>query len=135
MGILQLIEKGKLHFEDTIGEQIKIDWKDIDRDITIEQLLCHTSGIPDYFDETAMEEYEELWTDFPNYKIRHNDDLLSLFIGKPMMYPKGSKFQYNNTGFVVLAMIIERVTRLPFDQYLKENIFDKCNMTGTGYIA
>ena len=133
VGILQLIEKGELHFEDTIGEQIKIDWKDIDRDITIEQLLCHTSGIPDYFDETVMEEYEDLWTDFPNYKIRHNDDLLPLFIDKPMMYPKGSKFQYNNTGFVVLAMVIERVTGLTFDQYLKENIFDKCNMTGTGY--
>ena len=133
VGILQLIEKGKLHFGDTIGELIKFDWKEIDRDITVEQLLTHTSGIPDYFDETVMDEYEELWTDFPNYKIRHNDDLLPLFIDKPMMYPKGAKFQYNNTGFAVLAMIIERVTGLDFDQYLKENVFDICGMTGTGY--
>lgn len=133
VGILQLIEKGKLHFEDTIGELIKIDWKEIDRDITVEQLLNHTSGIPDYFDESFMDEYEELWVDFPNYKIRHNDDLLPLFIDKPMMYPKGSRFQYNNTGYVVLAMIIERVTGMEFDEYLKENVFEPCGMTGTGY--
>ena len=133
VGILQLIEKGKLRFDDTIGKLIKIDWKDIDSEITVEQLLNHTSGIPDYFDETVMDEYEELWTDYPNYKIRKNDDLLPLFIDKPMMYPKGSKFQYNNTGYAVLAMIIEHITGLPFDMYLKDNVFDVCNMTGTGY--
>ena len=132
VGILQLIEKGKLRFEDTIGELIRIDWKDIDPGITVEQLLQHTSGIPDYFDETVMEEYEELWVDYPNYKIRQNDDLLPLFIDKPMMYPKGTKFQYNNTGYVVLAMIIERLTRQPFDEYLRENVFEPCNMSGTG---
>ena len=132
-GILQLIEKGRIRFEDTIGGLVKIDWKAIDPGITVEQLLNHTSGIPDYFDESVMEEYEELWTDFPNYKIRHNEDLLPLFINKPMMYPKGTKFQYNNTGYVVLAMIIERVTGLPFDRYLKEHVFDVCGMTGTGY--
>lgn len=133
VGILQLIEKGKLRFKDTIGELIRIDWKDIDPGITVEQLLQHTSGIPDYFDETVMEEYEELWVDYPNYKIRQNDDLLPLFIDKPMMYPKGTKFQYNNTGYVVLAMIIERLTRQPFDEYLRENVFEPCNMSGTGY--
>lgn len=133
VGILQLIGKGKLRFEDTIGELIRIDWKDIDPGITVEQLLQHTSGIPDYFDETVMEEYEELWVDYPNYKIRQNDDLLPLFIDKPMMYPKGTKFQYNNTGYVVLAMIIERLTRQPFDEYLRENVFEPCNMSGTGY--
>lgn len=133
VGILQLIEKGKLRLEDTIGELIRIDWKDIDPGITVEQLLQHTSGIPDYFDETVMEEYEELWVDYPNYKIRQNDDLLPLFIDKSMMYPKGTKFQYNNTGYVVLAMIIERLTRQPFDEYLRENVFEPCNMSGTGY--
>ena len=133
VGILQLIEKGKLKFDDTIGELIKIDWKAIDRDINVEQLLTHTSGIPDYFDESVMEEYEELWIDYPNYKIRQNDDLLPLFIDKPMIYPKGTKFRYNNTGYAVLAMIIERVTGQAFDLYLKENVFDQCGMTDTGY--
>ena len=85
----------------------------------MEQLLNHTSGVPDYFDESVMEEYEELWVDFPNYKIRHNSDLLPLFITKQIMYPKGEKFQYNNSDYVLLAMIIEKISGMDFDQYLK----------------
>ncbi|BCN32687.1 serine hydrolase domain-containing protein [Anaeromicropila herbilytica] len=132
-GILQLIEAGKLSFTDTIGKLLDIDLKAIDPDITVEQLLTHTSGIPDYFDESVMEEYEELWIDYPNYKIRTNQDLLPLFIDKPMMYPKGTRFQYNNTGYVCLGMVIEAITGMPFDVYLKENIFDKYEMFSTGY--
>ncbi len=133
VGILQLIGEGKLKFDDTLGKLLDIDLHNIDAEITVEQLLNHTSGVPDYFDEAVMDEYEELWVDYPNYKIRRNSDLLPLFIDKPMMYSKGEKFQYNNTGYVLLAMIIEKVTGLFFDQYLKENIFDVCDMKSTGY--
>ncbi len=132
-GTLQLIEQGLIHFDDTLGKLLDIPFNQIDRDVTVKELLTHTSGVPDYFDESVMEEYEELWTDYPNYKIRHNSDLLPLFINKPMMYPKGTKFQYNNSGYVLLAMIIEKVTGMYFDQYLKEKIFDICGMTSTGY--
>lgn len=133
VGILQLIEQGKIKFDDTLGTLLDIDLHSIDIDVTVEQLLNHTSGVPDYFDESVMDGYEELWVDYPNYKIRHNSDLLPLFINKPMMYPKGEKFQYNNTGYVLLAMIIEKVTGMYFDQYLKTNVFDVCDMNSTGY--
>ena len=133
VGILQLIQKGKIKLDDTLGGLLDMPLNEIDKDVTVRQLLNHTSGVPDYFDESVMEEYEELWIDFPNYKIRHNSDLLPLFINKPMMYPKGEKFQYNNSGYVLLAMIIEKVTGMYFDQYLKENVFDVCGMTSTGY--
>ncbi len=133
VAILQLIEKNALQLNDTLGRILDFDLRMIDPDITMEQLLTHTSGIPDYFDESVMDKYEEIWKDFPNYKIRSNADLLPLFIEKPMMYPKGEKFQYNNTGYVVLAMIIEKITGLPFDKYLKTNIFDVCGMDNTGY--
>lgn len=133
VGILQLIEQGKLRFDDTLGELLDIELHHIDKDVTVRQLLVHTSGVPDYFDETVMSEYEDLWIDYPNYKIRHNSDLLPLFINKPMMYPKGEKFQYNNSGYVLLAMIIEKVTGVYFDQYLQINVFDPCNMKSTGY--
>lgn len=133
VGILQLIEKGLLKFDDKIGDILDFDLKQIDAAITVEELLTHTSGIPDYFDESIMDEYEELWADFPNYKIRSNSDLIPLFIDKPMMYLRGSRFQYNNTGFVVLALIIEKVTGQHFDDYLAQNIFLPCKMSGTGY--
>ena len=133
VGILQLIERGKLRFTDTLGLLLDFDLKRIDPDVTVEQLLTHTSGVPDYFDESVMDEYEELWADYPSYKIRHNRDLLPLFLDKPMMYPRGGKFQYNNTGYVLLAMIIEKISGMDFDAFLKENVFDVCGMTSSGY--
>lgn len=132
-GILQLIEKGRIRFDDTIGTLLDIPFGNMDRGVTVRQLLNHTSGVPDYFDESVMNEYEKLWRDYPNYRIRHNSDLLPLFIHKPMMYPKGERFQYNNSGYVLLAMIIEKVAGMYFDQYLKENIFDICGMEAAGY--
>lgn len=76
-----------------------------------------------------------------NFLIRANNGqvlsslrfLLPLFIEKPMMYPRGEKFQYNNSGYVFLAMIIEKIAGVPFDQYLQTNVFDVCGMTSTGY--
>lgn len=133
VGILQLIENSLLKLDDKIGEILKFSLKQIDASVTIRELLNHTSGVPDYFDESVMDEYEELWTDFPNYKIRSNSDLLPLFVDKPMMYPHGSKFQYNNSGFVLLALIIEQITQKSFDEYLLESVFKPCQMTSTGY--
>lgn len=132
VGILQLIERGIIGLDDTLGKLLDIPGN-IDKCVTVRQLLNHTSGVPDYFDESVMEEYEELWAEFPNYKIRRSSDLLPLFINKPMMYPAGERFQYNNSGYVLLAMIIERVTGMDFDLYLKKNVFDVCGMTSTGY--
>lgn len=133
VGILQLIETKRLSFNSKIGELLDFDLKAIDPAITVEQLLTHTSGIPDYFDESVLEDYSDLWRDYPNYKIRSSADLIPLFIDKPMMYPRGKKFQYNNTGYVVLGLIIEAVTGLPFDDYLREAVFTPCGMADTGY--
>ncbi|PJI08676.1 MULTISPECIES: serine hydrolase domain-containing protein [Clostridium] len=133
VGILQLIEDKMLRFDDELGNLLDFDLKGIDKAITVKELLCNTSGIPDYFDETIMEDYDELWRDYPNYKIRTSADLIPLFIDKPMMYPRGQKFQYNNTGFVVLGLIIEKVTGKLFDEYLKEKVFEPSHMYNTGY--
>lgn len=133
VGILQLVERGLIKLGDTLGTLLDIDLKQIDPDVTVEQLLNHTSGVPDYFDETVMDDYEELWKDYPCSKIRSNNDMFPLFIDKAMMYPRGEKFQYNNTGFILLAAIIEKISGMDFDAYLKKNIFDVCGMDSTGY--
>lgn len=133
VGILQLVERGLIKLGDTLGTLLDIDLKQIDPDVTVEQLLNHTSGVPDYFDETVMGDYEDLWKDYPCSKIRSNNDLFPLFIDKAMMYPRGEKFQYNNTGYVLLAAIIEKISGMDFDAYLKKNIFDVCGMDSTGY--
>ena len=132
VGILQLIEKGQLNLDDSLGKILDLDFANIDPDVTIEQLLTHTSGIPDYDDET-QDDAAELWADYPTYKIRKNMDLFLIARDKPAMFPKGEKFQYNNTGFVILAMVIEKITGMDFDLYLKQNVFDICGMKSTGY--
>lgn len=133
VAILQLIEQGRLRFGDTLGELLAMDLHGIDAGVTVEQLLNHTSGVPDYFDESVMNEYEELWFAYPNYRIRRNRDLFPLFLDKPMLYPRGERFQYNNSGYVLLAAILEKATGMEFDRYLQKNIFDVCGMKGTGY--
>lgn len=133
VGILQLVERGLIKLGDTLGTLLDIDLKQIDPDVTVEQLLNHTSGVPDYFDETVMDDYEDLWKDYPCSKIRSNNDMFPLFIDKAMMYPRGEKFQYNNTGYVLLAAIIEKISGMDFDAYLKKNIFDVCGMDSAGY--
>ena len=131
--VLQLIEEGRLDFEDTLGELLPYELGRIDPDVTVRQLLCHTSGVPDYFDESVMDDYAELWADFPNYRIRRNSDLFPLFFDKPMLYAPGERFQYNNSGYVMLAAIIEQLTGVPFDQHLQAAVFDPAGMTNTGY--
>lgn len=133
IAILQLIEEGRLNFKDPLGSLLPIDWKAIDPAVTVEQLLTHTSGLPDYFDETVMTDYAELWQDLPNYRVRSGKDLLPLFIDKPMQYPAGEKFQYNNTGFTVLGLILEQLTGQSLDQCLQSLVFDKLGMNSTGY--
>lgn len=63
VGILKLIKNGQLRFDDTIGDILDFDLKAIDKKITVKQMLCCTSGIPDYFDENIMSDYAEniLW--------------------------------------------------------------------------
>lgn len=132
-GILKLIEQGQLGFGDTIGKLLKTELYDIDRDVTVEQLLTHTSGVPDYFDESVMDDYEALWKDVPNYRMRTTADMLTLFVHEPMMYPRGERFQYNNSGYILLALIIEELTGMPFDEYLAKEVFGACGMERTGY--
>ena len=133
LGIMKLIKDGELSLQTHIGEVLGFDLKQIDPDITIRQLLNHTSGMPDYFDESEMHEYADLFKDIPNYKIRSSTDLLPLFLNKPMMFPKGQKFQYNNAGYVLLGLIIESIAGLPFDVYLDSAVFSLMTMDDTGY--
>jgi CubicO group peptidase (beta-lactamase class C family) len=133
LGIMQLIDAGRASLDSQIGDLLDFDLHQIDQKVTIRQLLNHTSGIPDYCDESIMPDYSDLWVDFPNYKIRQSKDLLPLFIEKPMMYQAGERFQYNNSGYVILGLIIESVTGQLFDEYLTEIVFRPCEMLDTGY--
>ncbi len=133
VGIMKLIEDGKLQLSTTLGEVLSFKLNSIDKEVTVKQLLTHTSGVPNYFPEDEMEDYSDLWKDYPNYKIRTSKDLLPLFIDKPMEFSKGERFSYNDSGFVLLGLIIEEITGMLFDEYLTETIFKPLRMNYTGY--
>jgi CubicO group peptidase (beta-lactamase class C family) len=133
VGIMKLIEEGLLDLNTKIGSVLSFDLHSIDKDVSIKELLTHTSGVPNYFNEEEISDYSQLWINYPNYRIRTSKDLLPLFIDKPMQYPKGEKFSYNDSGFVLLGLIIEEITGKLFDEYLKEVIFEPLKMKRTGY--
>src|SRR5699024_991182 len=97
--------------------------------ITIRHLLNHTSGLPDYLDL-----FEMYWD---KAKIADNDDLLRYLIKyKPeRLFAPNERVEYSNTGYILLALIVEHVTDMDFADFLQENIFKPLKMTRTQAIG
>ena len=135
VAICQLIEKGLLTFDTYLKNCLNITFPEFDPAITIQHLLTHSSGIPDYFDEEVMDDFEALWQDRPMYRLRKPQDFLALFKDQPMKFKPGDRCSYNNAGFIVLGLVVEQVSGRPFTQYVEENIFERAGMTDSGYFA
>ncbi|MFT9496961.1 serine hydrolase domain-containing protein, partial [Anaerosolibacter sp.] len=119
MAIMILNQQNKLDINDPLDKYIP-DFLNGDR-ITIHHLLTHTAGI---------------WQDpefIENVKIPHTmTELIGRFKHKKLEFEPGSKFEYSNLGYTMLAYIIEKVTGLSYEQFIQENIFDKLSMYDTG---
>ncbi|MGM7721821.1 serine hydrolase domain-containing protein [Metabacillus sp. Hm71] len=133
VAICQLVEKGLLTFDTHLKDCLPISFPHFHPDITIHHLLTHTSGIPDYFDEEVMSDFEELWKAVPMYSIRSPYDFLPMFQDNPMKFEPGKKFSYSNAGFILLGLIVEKVSGMSFPDYVKEHIFRACDMSDSGY--
>jgi len=123
MGIVLLKNQGKLKYDDKISKYIpELSFYG---DITIQNLLNHTGGLPDY-----MELFEEKWD---KTKFATNQSIVDLFVQhKPEAdFKAGEKFEYSNTGYAFLGLIIEKASNKTFGQYLNENIFKPLKMTKT----
>ena len=123
VAVLMLYEKGKLNLTDTVQKFIP-DFPY--PNITIHQLLCHRSGLPDYF------KFAEKYHKNENY-LMSNDSLLNMMrVYKPAPLEIPNKtFEYSNTGYAVLASIVERVSEMPFYQFVNQYIFDAVGMNDT----
>lgn len=131
VAIAQLVEEGKLSFNDLLSDLLPEDFPEFP--VTIHQLLTHTSGIPDYFDESAMNDFEELWESLPMYKMKSPRDFLPLFKNKPMIFEPGEKFQYNNAGYIALGLVVEKLAGQAFTDVIEERIFLRAGMKRSGY--
>ncbi|WP_062109578.1 serine hydrolase domain-containing protein [Bacillus niameyensis] len=133
IAICQLVDEGKIAFDMKLNECLDVPFPHFSEEITIHHLLTHTSGIPDYFDEEVMDDFEELWIQNPMYRIRSLKDFLPLFQNQSMKYRVGERFHYNNAGYIVLGLIVEQASQMNFTDYVQENIFKKANVLESGY--
>lgn len=122
MGIMILKEKGQLSYEDNILKYIpELPYKGI----TIRNMLTHTSGLP---------KYEELLAKrMAKNSIAHNDDIIKMLqeVKPPLLFNPGERWDYCDTGYELLATIIERVSGLSYGDFLSQNIFRPLEMDHT----
>lgn len=122
--ILLLEERGKLSVNDPIKKYIPDAPAAWDK-ITFYHLLTHTSGIPSF-------------TGFPNYPSTEPfattpEKLVALFRDKPLEFQPGEKWNYSNSGYVLLGYLIEKISGQPYAQFLQENILTPLGMKDSGY--
>ena len=122
--ILLLEERGKLKVEDPVKKYMPDAPAAWDK-VTIFHLLTHTSGIPSF-------------TGFPDYHSTEAtpttpEQLVARFRDKPLEFQPGEKWNYSNSGYVLLGYLIEKITQQSYSQFVQENIFNPLGMKDSGY--
>ena len=125
-GIMQLIEQGKLSLEDEITRFLP-DYPIQGHKVTIQHLLTHTSGIKSY---TGLG--PKFWDSASRLDLT-DDQMLELFKAEPFDFAPGEKYQYNNSAFYLLGVIIGKVSGLPYPKYLQEKILAPLGLRNTSY--
>ncbi|ASA23065.1 serine hydrolase domain-containing protein [Paenibacillus donghaensis] len=136
IAVCQLVEQGKLSLDSPLAACMDTaQFPLFDPAITVHQLLTHSSGIADYFDEELMDDFEELWITKPMYTLRRLADFVPMFSSQPMKFTPGERFHYNNAGFIVLGLLVEELSGMRFTDYVEQHIFRACGMEHSGYFA
>jgi CubicO group peptidase (beta-lactamase class C family) len=123
MAIMLLVHDGKLRYEETLRELFP-DFPAYGRDIPVRQLLTHTSGLPDYEDLMGPQ-----WS--AEHQITDSEVLALLKQQSKGKFAPGRSWAYSNSAYVVLGLIVAKVSGEPFADFLKTRIFDKLQMTST----
>src|SRR5262249_34156046 len=128
MATMLLVHDGKLRYDEPLTE-IFPELPAYGKTITIRNLLNHTSGLLNYEDLMAKQ-----YGNTPDEQIQqiHDAGVLALLEkGNTTNFPAGTKWAYSNSGYCVLAMVVEKVAGQPFGQFLHERIFAPLGMTNT----
>jgi CubicO group peptidase (beta-lactamase class C family) len=123
--VMRLVEKGSVHLDDPIGNYLP-DLPKAWRPVRVRQLLNHTSGIPSYTD--LGDSWAKRWGEY-----MPPDTLVALTADKPMDFAPGTGWRYDNTGYVLLGMLLEKVSGKPYAAYLDSTLFQPLGLTHTRY--
>ena len=140
VAVATLVRDGGLAFETPVVDVLPAHLRPstLDPAMTVHHLLCHTSGIADYYEEDEdspayHDDYAALWTDRPSYAIERPADFLPLFADLPAYRPPGQLFQYSNAGFILLGLVIEQVAGTSYTEAVQARVFDPAGMTASGF--
>jgi len=131
MSIMLLVHDGKLRYDGKLTD-VFADFPAYGKAITIRNLLNHTSGLPDYEDLMAAAENRKgaaLWT--PTRQIQDAEVLDLLKQEAAGKFAPGSKWSYSNSGYVVLGLVVAKISGKPFREFLRERIFAPLQMSQT----
>jgi CubicO group peptidase (beta-lactamase class C family) len=135
LAIGKLIAAQKLTFSTRLKDCLTLSFPYDSPDITIQHLLTHTSGIPDYYDEEQVTDFNNFTVSRPWYELKGPRDYLAVFPHEPMKFMPGTRFSYSNGGYILLGMVIEELTGLQYQDYVEGSIFKATGMQRSGYFA
>ena len=134
LGVVRLVEDGALRLTDPVRPILGNDLPLIDDAVTIEHLLGHTSGIGDYLDEESDWKPSDYVLPVPVHSLADTEAFVPVVDGFPQVFPPGQRFAYNNGGYIVLAVIIDRLSEAGFHAYVDQQVCARAGLTDTAYL-
>lgn len=135
--VLQLIQAGKLSLDTRVVECLELQGTTIPVEATVYHMLTMTSGIADWIDEES-EDFDAEWAQFcrqhPVYLFRRDADYLPIFTHLEPYFPLGERHRYNGAGFMLLGLMIEKISGLSYFDYVRRHIFAPAGMSQTDFI-
>jgi CubicO group peptidase (beta-lactamase class C family) len=132
--VMSLVDEGILDLTTTARSLLGGDLPLIDDAVTIEHLLDHTSGIGDYFDEDVYDDATAYVLPVPVHVLDCTESYVQVLDGFPQRDPPGTRFAYNNSGYVVLALLAERAAATAFADLVAQRVCAPAGMTSTEFL-
>lgn len=134
LAVIRLVVDGVLSLHAPARAILEADLPLIADDVTVEHLLSHRSGIGDYLDEGADDyDPDDYLMKSPVQLLDKTEAFLVELDGHPTSFPAGERFSYCNGGFMVLALIIERVSGVPYHRLVEEHVLAPAGLVDTGF--
>lgn len=134
LAVMSLVEEGRLSLATPARAVLGEDLPLIDDDVTVEHLLGHRSGIGDYFDEESHPDINAYAMNAPVHELAATEQYLQVLDGYPTKFKPGERFSYCNSGYVVLALIAERVSGTPFCDLVRLRVTQPAGMQDTEFL-
>jgi len=134
LAVMDLIERGRLELGTTARSVLGGDLPLIGNDVTVEHLLAHRSGIGDYVDEESDLDVGDYLLPVPVHRLGTTEGYLAVLDGFPAKFAPDERFAYCNSGYVVLALIAERVSGVSFHDLVVDRVCGPAGMTDTAFL-